>query len=146
MDQDPQALPPGKVVAGYRVVRMLGAGGFGMTYEAYSEITERRVAIKEFFPQGVASREDATRLVYAARNSEIVEWALSRFERSTTELCRLRHPNIVRVFHYIKENNTGYMIMEYVEGATLETWLARRGAAPTPAELRPIIDPILDAL
>src|SRR5262245_52169743 len=146
MDQDPQALPPGKVIAGYQIVRLLGAGGFGMTYEAVNDITERRVAIKEFFPQGIASREAATKIVYAPRNAEIIEWALNRFERSTTELCRLRHPNIVRVFHYTKENNTGYMIMEYVEGVTLEGWLRKHAVPPTPNELRPVVEPIIDAL
>src|SRR5262245_19802515 len=146
MDYDPQALPVGKEIAGYRIVRVLGAGGFGITYEALSEGTGRHYAIKEFFPLGRASRENFTRVVYGSRDADIVAWARERFERSTKELCWLRHPTIVEVFHYVKENNTGYMIMEYGEGTTLERWLDDRAAPPSPAELRPLIEPVLDAL
>src|SRR5262245_66697211 len=106
MNHEPQALPAGTVIAGYRIERVLGAGGFGITYEGHSRVTDRRVAIKEFFPRGIASRDNATRLVFAERNAGMVQWALERFERSTTELCRLLHPNIVKVFHYVKDNNT----------------------------------------
>jgi len=131
MNHHPQALPPGREIFGYRLVRVLGAGGFGITYEGYSAVTERRVAIKEFFPHGIASRENATKVVYGPRESDIVAWALDRFERSTTELCRLRHPSIVEVIHYMTDNNTGYMIMEYVEGETLEGGCAGAASRPT---------------
>src|SRR5262245_29337527 len=94
MEYDPNSLTPGTVIAGYRIVRTLGAGGFGITYEAVSDVTGRRVAIKEFFPRGLASRANATRLVYASRDADVVAWALDRFESSTMELCRLKHPNI----------------------------------------------------
>src|SRR5262249_26878820 len=140
------ALPAGIEIAGYRIVRMLGAGGFGITYEGYNAVTKRRVAIKEFFPRGIASRESATKLVYAARDADMVVWALDRFERSTTQLCELKHPNIVEVLHYVKENQTGYMIMEYVAGRTLEVWLKERAAPPSLADLRPVLEPVFDAL
>src|SRR6266702_2168302 len=146
MEHDPRALPEGTEIAGYRIVRVLGTGGFGITYEGHSKVTGRRVAIKEFFPRGIASRESSTPLVYASRDAEIVSWALDRFERSASELCRLRHPNIVEVFHYVKANGTGYMIMEYVVGAPLETWLSKRSRPASLDELRPLLDPILDAL
>src|SRR5262245_27324832 len=102
MDYDPHALPAGTIIAGYRIVRRLGHGGFGITYEARDDVLDRRVAIKEFFPRGIASRENAIRLVYASADAELVAWALGQFERSTAALCRLDHPNIVKVFHYVK--------------------------------------------
>ncbi len=146
MTDDLNALPAGASIAGYHIIRVLGAGGFGITYEAESPFTRNRVAIKEFFPRGIASRGEGMRLAYAARDAELVEWALKRFESSTLDQCSLRHPNIVDVIHYVKENDTGYMIMEYVEGETLEGWLRERHDLPTPEALRPLLAPVLSAL
>jgi serine/threonine protein kinase len=146
MSNDPHALQPGTVIAGYRIVRVLGAGGFGITYEGESPVTGRRVAIKEFFPRGIASRKGATEIIYAERDTELVSWALKRFESSTTEQCRLKHPNIVEVFHYLAENDTGYMFMDYVEGNTFEQWLRDRPNLPTVEEIRPMLEPVIDAL
>jgi serine/threonine protein kinase len=146
MNNDPHALQAGTVIAGYRIVRVLGAGGFGITYEGESPVTGRRVAIKEFFPRGIASRKGATEIIYAERDTELVSWALKRFESSTTEQCRLKHPNIVEVFHYLADNDTGYMFMDYVEGKTFEQWLRDRPNLPTVEEIRPMLEPVIDAL
>jgi serine/threonine protein kinase len=146
MNNDPHALQAGTVIAGYRIVRVLGAGGFGITYEGESPVTGRRVAIKEFFPRGIASRKGATEIIYAERDTELVSWALKRFESSTTEQCRLKHPNIVEVFHYLADNDTGYMFMDYVEGRTLEQWLRDRPNLPTAEDIRPMLEPVIDAL
>ena len=75
----PFALRPGTMITGYEIVRAIGAGGFGITYEGFNPITERRVAIKEFFPRGIASRDDATRIAYSKQDNDIVTWALKRF-------------------------------------------------------------------
>jgi len=146
MSHDPHALPAGTVIAGYRIVRALGAGGFGITYEGESPVTGRRVAIKEFFPRGIASRDDATRIAYSKQDDEIVSWALKRFADSTNRLAKLKHPNIIEVLNYVADNGTGYMVMEHVEGQTLEDWLKGRTSPPQLAELGPIFDPIFDAL
>jgi serine/threonine protein kinase len=146
MNNDPHALQAGTVIAGYRIIRVLGAGGFGITYEGESPVTGRRVAIKEFFPRGIASRKGATEIIYAERDTDLVSWALKRFESSTTEQCRLKHPNIVEVFHYLADNDTGYMFMDYVEGKTFEQWLRDRPNLPTEEEVRPILEPVIDAL
>lgn len=145
MADDLHALRPGASIAGYNIIRVLGAGGFGITYEADSPYTGKRVAIKEFFPRGIVSRE-GTHVVYAERDTEVVEWALKRFESSTLDQCKLRHTNIVDVVHYVKDNGTGYMIMEYVEGETLEHWLRGREFLPEADELEPLLSPVLAAL
>jgi serine/threonine protein kinase/lipoprotein NlpI len=142
----PFALRPGTMITGYEVVRPIGAGGFGITYEGYNPITERRVAIKEFFPRGIASRDDATRIAYSKQDDEIVTWALKRFADSTNRLAKLKHPNIIEVLNYVADNGTGYMVMEHVEGQTLEDWLKARTTPPQLVELGPIFDPIFDAL
>lgn len=145
MADDLHALRPGASIAGYNIIRVLGVGGFGITYEADSPYTGKRVAIKEFFPRGIVSRE-GTHVVYAQRDAEVVEWALKRFESSTLDQCKLRHTNIVDVVHYVKDNGTGYMIMEYVEGETLEHWLREREYLPEAEELQPLLSPVLGAL
>jgi serine/threonine protein kinase len=142
----PFALRPGTMITGYEIVRVIGAGGFGITYEGYNPITERRVAIKEFFPRGIASREDATRIAFSKNDDEIVAWALKRFAESTTRLAKLKHPNIIEVLNYVADNGTGYMVMELVEGLTLEEWLRAKKSAPELVELGPIFDPVFDAL
>jgi serine/threonine protein kinase/Flp pilus assembly protein TadD len=142
----PFALPIGTVISGYEIVRVLGVGGFGITYEGFNPVTRRRAAIKEFFPRGIASRENATQVVFSRHDNDVVSWALDRFRRSTTELCEFKHPNIVDVLNYVPANETGYMFMEQVEGETLEQWLRRKGAELTFAELREMLMPICDAL
>jgi serine/threonine protein kinase len=134
------------MITGYEVLRVIGAGGFGITYEGHNPVTERRVAIKEFFPRGIASREDATRIAYSKNDDEIVAWALKRFAESTNRLAKLKHPNIIEVLNYVADNGTGYMVMELVEGQTLEDWLKSRSSPPQLAELGPIFDPIFNAL
>jgi serine/threonine protein kinase/lipoprotein NlpI len=142
----PFALRAGTMITGYEIVRAIGAGGFGITYEGFNPITERRVAIKEFFPRGIASRDDATRIAYSKQDNDIVTWALKRFAESTNRLAKLSHPNIVEVLNYVADNGTGYMVMEHVEGQTLEEWLRARKSAPELVELGPIFDPIFDAI
>lgn len=144
--QYPFALPIGTQISGYEIVRVLGVGGFGITYEGFNPVTRRRAAIKEFFPRGIASRENATQVVFSRDDTDVVAWALDRFRRSTTELCEFRHPNIVDVLNYVPANETGYMFMEQVEGETLEQWLRDKGDALTFGEMRTVLDPICDAL
>ncbi len=144
--QYPFALPIGTQISGYEIVRVLGVGGFGITYEGFNPVTRRRAAIKEFFPRGIASRENATQVVFSRQDTDVVAWALDRFRRSTTELCEFRHPNIVDVLNYVPANETGYMFMEQVEGETLEQWLRRKDKALTLDEMRSVLEPICDAL
>src|SRR6266568_6361620 len=121
MSFHPDALPVGADIFGYRISRVLGAGGFGIAYEAEHAITGERVAIKEFFPKAAhAARKSASKVVYPADWAEVVTSALNDFETSTTELCRFGHPNILKVIDYIEANSTGYMITEYINGKTLE--------------------------
>jgi serine/threonine protein kinase len=144
--QYPFALPIGTQISGYEIVRVLGVGGFGITYEGFNPVTRRRAAIKEFFPRGIASRENATQVVFSRQDTDVVTWALDRFQRSTTELCEFQHPNIVSVLNYVPANETGYMFMEQVEGETLEQWLRRKDVSLKFEEMQNVIAPICDAL
>ena len=140
------ALPIGSAIGGFTLRRVLGKGGFGITYEAQNRVTERMAAIKEFFPSRMARRDARSRLIYSMDNAETVTWALRKFEETTTTLCGLSHPNIVKVFDYVPLNNTGYMVMELLKGLTLQDHLRGRLTPPSLDELRPLIDPIIEAL
>lgn len=138
-------LSVGYSLVGYRIIRVVGAGGFGITYEALNPVTERRVAIKEFFPAGLARRDTASQVVYTPTDTSVIDWALEKFRATTTLLARMDHPNILRVHDYMPLNGTGYMVMEYLEGQTLQELVRRQGAL-APERLRPILEPVLEAL
>ena len=148
-DQDidlPFALRSGDVVGGYTIVRVIGYGGFGITYRAHNRVTLKQVAIKEFFPVGLVHRDGNSRLIYSQVEADTITWALNKFETTTTTLCGLTHPNIVQVYDYLSTNATGYMIMELLEGQTLADWLKNRAARPSLPEVRPVVEPVMDAL
>ncbi len=142
------ALPGGtELVGDYRIAKVLGAGGFGITYLADELALDRRVTIKEYFPTDFAARagtQDAS-----PRSQECAgdyKWGLDRFIDEAQTLAKFDHPNIVRVFRYFRANNTGYMVLQFEEGQSLKTWLKGLNRAPRQAELDKIIAPLLDAL
>jgi len=139
-------LPAGTQLLDYRIERVLGHGGFGVTYLATDQSTEARVAIKEFLPGEMATRVDGMRV--AARNRETqttFDWGLARFLGEAQMLARFRHPNIVEVLRYFEANGTAYMVMAYVDGLDLFEVMARRGTLGERA-LRDVIVPLLDGL
>ncbi len=102
----------------YAVGEVLGQGGFGITYKGGDLNLRRYVAIKEFFPQGCA-RQDAT--VQPAGTLSAADYAnvKAKFIEEARTLARFSDPGIVRVFGVFEENNTAYMVMEFLEGSTL---------------------------
>lgn len=136
-----------ELVGDYRIERVLGAGGFGITYLADELALGRMVTIKEYFPSDFAAR-DAGR--DAAPRSEgcsgDYRWGLDRFIEEAQTLAKFNHPNIVRVYRYFRANNTGYMVLHFEEGQSLKSWLKGLGRAPRQKELDQILAPLLDAL
>ena len=103
------ALPMGTVLHGrYLMGRVLGVGGFGITYLGYDMVLEIRVAVKEYMPSGLAVRHaDRYRVVLAGRRKEDYENGLDRFLEEARILARLQGtPNIVSVQDYFTENST----------------------------------------
>ncbi len=142
------ALPGGtELVGDYRIERVLGAGGFGVTYLADEIALARLVTIKEYFPSDIAAR---TQGIGAAPRSQDCagdyRWGLDRFIEEAQTLARFNHTNIVRVYRYFRANNTGYMVLHFEEGQSLKAWLKGLGRAPRQKELDAIIAPLLDAL
>ncbi|MGW8206258.1 MAG: serine/threonine-protein kinase, partial [Hyphomicrobiaceae bacterium] len=142
------ALPNGtELVGDYRIERVLGAGGFGITYLADEIALDRAVTIKEYFPSDFAARNNSHEAVPRSReSSRDYRWGLDRFIEEAQTLARFDHPNIVRVYRYFRANNTGYMVLQWEEGKSLKTWLKELKRAPRQSELDEIIAPLLDAL
>jgi len=106
------ALPRGHVFEGYRIERVLGAGGFGITYLAAETMIGREVAIKEFLPSSIAGRAIDSASVHplVAADAEMFRWGLKRFRNEARTLVSFHHPHIVQVYRYFEANGTEYLV------------------------------------
>lgn len=112
----------------YSVGRVLGRGGFGITYLGGDLRLRHSVAIKEFFPAG--SRRWGIEVRPEAGAADEFATARAKFRDEAALLARFRHPGIVGVFECFEEHGTAYMVMEFLRGRPLGTLLAERGALP----------------
>ena len=148
----PHQLRPGAVLRGHYVVgRALGQGGFGITYAGCDPSLNRRVAIKEYFPEGTAIRETARTArvsCYASESfQERYHAGLRKCLNEARALAQLDDiPGIVRVLEYFQENNTAYIIMEFVEGVTLNAYLKQLPEKPSYREALALLAPVGRAL
>jgi WD40 repeat protein len=142
------ALPEGtELVGDYRIKRVLGAGGFGITYLAEEVALARLVTIKEYFPADYAARRATSEVAPRSKDcAEDYKWGLERFIEEARAVARFIHPNIVRVHRYFLANDTGYMVLEYEDGVSFKAWLRGLKRAPRQPELDRIIRPLLEAL
>lgn len=158
MKERKSALAPGTVVVGtrrhYRIVDVLGQGGFGITYLAECEIesagtvTTISVALKEHFVESLCGRNEATRCVeYSAPVADEVKGSLNAFIKEAKRLRDLGvdHPNIVKIDEVFTANNTAYYAMEYLEGGTLERYVASRGRLSSD-EMTKMLKPVIAAV
>lgn len=141
-------LPPGTVLDGkYRIDRLIGAGGFGMTYEAHDVGLNMQVAVKEYYPASFGARDGTLTVRPRTDNdAELFHRLKESFLREARTLAQLRHPCIVRVLSVFEGHGTAYMIMEFESGQSLKGWLEKLGRRPTQAELDKLVMPLLDAL
>ena len=129
----------------YQIAQPLGQGGFGITYRGIDTKLNRPVAVKEFFPEGCW--REGTTVVSAGRwNSNTYTDAKHKFLQEGRTLGQFNHPGIVRVFYYFEENNTAYLVMEYLRGKTLGELLKNRGGKLSEAEALFYIQKIGQAL
>jgi hypothetical protein len=148
MDRPRDALAEGTELAGYVIGRVLGRGGFGITYLATDALfPDVRVAIKEFLPSGLAVREPGDNSVHPTSAELIRDYAkaLARFEDEARTMVAVRHPAIVEAQRLFKANGTAYVVMRYEEGASLARHIPDGGTLPA-AEIARILPPLLDGL
>ncbi|SEH08995.1 protein kinase domain-containing protein [Candidatus Venteria ishoeyi] len=141
------ALPPGYQLEDYQIIKILGGGGFGITYLAEDVNLTTQFAIKEYFPNEFAVRESGhTVHPQSAKSAEFFDWGLVRFIEEAQTLGKFKHRNIVRVARFFRANNTAYIVMDYEEGETLSSMLAASGETATEEEIQTIIMPLLTGL
>lgn len=144
-------LPLGTVLADrYVVGRALGEGGFGITYVGFDQTLHRRIAIKEYFPVGSASRYATASLNVSStvgKGSESFKLGRERFLNEARAMARVSgHDALVGVIDFFQDNGTAYIIMEYVEGKSLIELCDERGGSIPFDEFIDLIDPVLEAL
>lgn len=143
------ALPLGSILNGrYMVGKVLGIGGFGITYLGYDLTLEIKVAIKEYMPSALATRHaDQYSVVLTGRVETDYRYGMERFLDEARILAKLQNtPHIVSVQNYFKENNTAYFVMEYIDGMSLKEYLASQGDKIPYAQAMTILEPIMEAL
>ena len=140
------ALPQGTRIRDFEFHRVLGHGGFGITYLGWNVTLDIPVAIKEYLPADLATRKGDQSVV--PQSSQAVadfQWGLGRFLDEARTLARLQHPNIVRVHQYFEAHSTAYIAMDYVEGEDLSAYLTHQETL-SEDELKAILYPLLSAL
>ena len=139
-------LPAGHTLYEYRIEGVLGAGGFGITYLGRDTHLGRWYAIKEYLPRDTAVREaGVTVRPVSAAVQEDFTWGMNRFLAEAQTLAQFQHPNLVGVVRYFKANGTAYIVMDYVEGEVLASYIGRE-APLSEAVLRGILAPVMDGL
>lgn len=141
------ALPPGARVGEFEIIRVVGAGGFGIVYLARDHTLEREVALKEYMPSSLAAR---TRLfqvtVKSSRYTDTFQAGMRSFINEARLLARFDHPSLVKVYRFWEANNTAYMAMPYYKGHTLKQALQQMAAPLDEVSLKRLLAPLLDAL
>ena len=141
-------LKPGSLLRGRFIVgNALGRGGFGITYIAWDNSLQRKVAIKEYLPRGMAAREPGgTTVSYDADTKEIFLHGVEKTLEESRKLAGFSHlESVVTVYDCFKENGTAYIVMELLRGENVKERLKREGAIPF-GETLGIITPVLRTL
>ncbi|MGB9878074.1 MAG: protein kinase domain-containing protein, partial [bacterium] len=121
-------LPLGTKLRGrYSVGKVLGHGGFGITYKGGDAVLFRPVAIKELFPSEYVIRKGISVQPRSENSQNEFAHMREKFIEEAKLLAKLNHPGIVKVYDYFEENNTAYMIMELLRGKSLSQLISERG-------------------
>ena len=149
-----RALPLGTILNGkYFLGKVLGEGGFGITYLALDLNFEIPVAVKEYFPVGLASRDTSIEgntenvSVITGEKKKYYDYGIRSFSAEAKNLAKFqRTDGIIAVKDFFLENSTAYLVMEYIDGKTLKQYLEEKGAPLSEEETLRFIRPILNAL
>ena len=143
---------PFTILAGkYLIGKAIGEGGFGITYIGMDLELEARVAIKEYYPQGAAARDsrtnDGTVRSYSENTRTFFEEGREKFINEARTIAKFRElPEIVGVIEFFRENQTAYIVMEYLDGQTLKQYLKANGGKIPADELLRMMKPLISSL
>lgn len=123
------ALPHGTRIDHYEIIRVLGIGNFGVTYEAYSHRFHASCVVKELLPADYAMREATTKTIMPVSDdlADVFNHCRKDFQREATILHRIKHPNVMKVLDIFEANGTSYYVMPYARGTTFEEIITRAG-------------------
>ena len=147
----PYHLQPFSILAGkYLLGTAIGEGGFGITYIGMDLNLEMRVAIKEYYPNGCATRnrsESNTVISYSSSMHDIFEEGREKFINEARLLAKCNNlPEIVSVKDFFKENHTAYIVMEYINGITLKSYLRQNGGKLSAQKTLQMMQPVIHSL
>lgn len=146
----PYALQPGTILSGrYLVGRVLGQGGFGITYIGLDLQLHRKVAIKEYYPAGFAGRKTGTSHLIWYTGEDAQAARRSGTEVVMKEARKMSRVSgidaVVKVFTVFQENETAYICMDYIQGITLQKYLKQSGPLPW-ERAKDIFLPVIQAM
>ena len=147
----PAPLPSGTVVGGYTVVKKLAAGGFGVVYLAEGE-NQQLVAVKEYLPASLAERSAGELTPRVKPDKQpLYRLGLKSFFEEGRSLAQISHPSVVSVLNFFRENETVYMVMNYLQGDTLQDFIVtardlKRDKVFRESTIRSLFDEILRGL
>lgn len=146
----PMALRSGSILNGkYIIGRVLGQGGFGITYLAWDYLLKTRVAVKEFFPEGIVIRQAGAAAVSLASQEaqDTFSEGIQSFLEEARVLAKFQgNLNIVGVREFFEENQTAYFVMDYVEGTSFKSYIVNHGGRVSWQEAAKVLTPVMDAL
>ena len=147
--EKPYYIAPGSFLQGrYLLGKVLGSGGFGVTYIGYDTMLSRRVGVKEYLPGEFATRTAGSTqvMIYSGDKAEQFQAGKEKFLEEAGRLTKFENtPEIIHVYGCFEENNTAYMVMEYLEGESLRRKLERDGKMPVEEAVLIVFD-VLHAL
>ncbi len=132
----------------YIVGRVLGQGGFGITYVAFDTQLQAKVAVKEYMPSEMATRVEGTTVsIMMDTRAEDFTYGAERFQEEARTLAKfIGHPNIAGVSSYFDQNDTSYFVMDYIEGVSFKSYIANNGGKVSVDETLNVMIPVLRAL
>jgi serine/threonine protein kinase len=144
---DAGLLPVGSRLAEFEITRVIGQGGFGVVYEAWDHTLERVVAIKEYLPTSLSTRQqDGTVVPLSERHRETFDLGMRSFINEARLLAQFDHPSLLKVYRFWQERGTTYMVMPFYRGDTLREALVAIPAGVDEAWLIRIMDGVTQAL
>ena len=143
-------LNPGAVINDrYTIGTVIGAGGFGVTYRAWDRILDSQIAIKEYYPDGLASRNEdkITVSVQSADEKSTFDHGKERFLKEARSLAKFNNnPGTVTIYDFFEQNGTAYITMEYLDGLNMSEYIESENGKVSADMILDIADSICNVL
>ena len=141
------SLPPGTRLDEFVIESILGGGGFSIVYLAKSTRHDKPVVIKEYMPSTLATRNGNLSVIPSTeQNTERFNHGRRLFFQEASTLTTLKHPNIVNVINFFRDNGTVYMVMEYEEGVNMQTYIKKHHGNMSEPFIKAVFLPLLEGL